>query len=186
MEYLTKKEKLSRVLTRERERRGLSQQDVASSVGASLRNYQRWESGETFPQPYSLRKLQGFFGECINEVMIFDPQEHPLQDDRVLAGDQEEREAVPPQEEHDDQSTSETFSETNKEKTDVVSTEPRISPTSQRTIKYQLPLLCTILLLLILVVIGIVFLIHLTNPSRPTTIKPGGAWFSRSRKHHSR
>ena len=112
MTYLTKKEKLSIILTRERERRGLSQQDVADAVGASLRNYQRWESGETFPQPYSLRKLQGFFGECINEVMIFDPQEHPLQDDRILAGDQEEPEAIPPQEEHDDQSISETLSET--------------------------------------------------------------------------
>ena len=53
MRYLTKKEKLSKVLTRERDRRGLSQQEVASAVGASLRNYQRWESGETFPQPYS-------------------------------------------------------------------------------------------------------------------------------------
>ena len=90
MPYLTRKEKLSRILTRERERRGLSQQDVANAVDVSLRNYQRWESGETFPQPYSLRKLQGFFGECINEALIFDPLEHPLQADRILAGDQEE------------------------------------------------------------------------------------------------
>ena len=116
MTYLTKKEKLSIILTREREIRGLSQQDVADTVGASLRNYQRWESGETFPQPYSLRKLQGFFGECINEVKIFDPHEHPLQHDRVFAGDQEEPKEVPPQEGQDDQSSSETFSETNEEK----------------------------------------------------------------------
>src|SRR6266487_1884120 len=104
MEYLTKKEKLSRVLIRERDRRGLSQQDVANAVDASLRNYQRWESGETFPHPYSLQKLQGFFGECINEVMIFDVQEHPLQD-RLLAGDQEDTGEVPPQERQDYQST---------------------------------------------------------------------------------
>ena len=180
MAYLTKKEKLSRILTRERVRRGLSQLDVANSVDASLRNYQRWESGETFPQPYSLRKLQGFFGECINEVIIFDPQEHPLQDDRILAGDQEEPDEVPPQEEQDNQSFSETFSETIEEKTSTASTEPQISSTSQRTIKHHLPLLCTILLILILIVIGIVLLAHITNPPRPATIKPGGSWFSPS------
>ncbi len=32
MEYLTKRKKLSKVLIRERERRGLSQQDVANAV----------------------------------------------------------------------------------------------------------------------------------------------------------
>ena len=98
MQDLTKKNKLSNVLIRERKRRGLSQQEVADAVGASLRNYQRWESRETFPQPYYWLKLQGFFGECLNEVMTFDEQEHPLQD-RVLAGDKEEPEEVPPQEE---------------------------------------------------------------------------------------
>ena len=163
MPYLTKKEKLSRILTREREKRGLTQEEVANAVGASLRNYQRWESGETYPQPYSLRKLQGFFGECINEVMIFDPQEHPFQD-RILSGDQEEPEAVPPQEEHDDQS-SETLSETDEEKTGTASTEPQISRISQRTIKHKLPLLCTILLILILVAVGIGFIIHNYLPS---------------------
>src|SRR6266516_221885 len=160
MEYLTKKEKLSRVLIRERERRGLSQQDVATAVDASLRNYQRWESGETFPHPYSLQKLQGFFGECINEVMIFDIQEHPLQD-RLLAGDQEDTGAVPPQERQDYQSSE--ADEGNAEKANY---RPRMSPTSQRKIKHKLLILSTILL------------IHITNPPRPTTIKPGGAWIS--------
>jgi transcriptional regulator with XRE-family HTH domain len=177
MPYLTKKEKLSRILTGERERRGLSQQDIADAIGASLRNYQRWESGETFPQPYSLRKLQGFFGECVNEVMIFDPQEHSLQD-RVLAGDQEEPQAVLPLGEHDDQSSSEAFSEAIEEEIGTANTEPRMTPTSQRTIKQKLPLLCTIVLILILIVVSIGFLMHTTNPPRPTKIKPGGAWIS--------
>src|SRR6266702_1735380 len=97
MEYLTKKEKLSKVLTRERNKRDLSQQEVASEVDASLRNYQRWESGETFPQSYSLQRLQDFFGECINEVMIPDVPEHALQD-RPLASDQEDTIAVSPRE----------------------------------------------------------------------------------------
>src|SRR5229473_2693791 len=150
MRYLTKKKKLSKVLIRERKRRDLSQQEVANAVDASLRNYQRWESGETYPQPYSLQKLQGFFGECIHEVMIFDVQEHPLQD-RLLAGDQEDTGAVPPQERQDYQS-SETFSETDERKAEKANTGPRRSPTSQRKIKHNLPLLCMILLILILVV----------------------------------
>ena len=86
MRYLTKKEKLSKFLIRERDRRDLSQQDVASAVGASLRNYQRWESGETFPQPYSWERLQGFFGESINEVMMPDVIENALQDQPLVNG----------------------------------------------------------------------------------------------------
>src|SRR6266516_3763306 len=170
MEYLTKKEKLSKVLIRERKRRGLSQQDVATEVGASLRNYQRWESGETFPHPYSLQKLQGFFGECINEAMIFDIQEHPLQD-RLLAGDQEDTKAVPPQERQDYQSSE--ADEGNAEKANY-----RPRPTSQRKKKHKLLILSTILLILILVIVGIGLLMHITNPPHPTTIKPGGAWIS--------
>jgi len=172
MPYLTKKEKLRRILTREREKRGLSQQEVADAVNASLRNYQRWESAETFPQPYSLRKLQEFFGECINEVMVYDPQEHPLQGDRVLAGDQEEPEANPPPEEHDDQFPSEPFSETVEEQTGPANIEPRISPTTQRREKKKLLLFGMIVLILILVIVGMGILTNYV------TSKPGGAWIS--------
>jgi transcriptional regulator with XRE-family HTH domain len=178
MPYLTKKEKLSEILTREREIRGLSQQDVAHAVDASLRNYQRWESGETFPQPYSLRKLQGFFGECINEVMVYDPQEYPLQDDRILAGDQNEPEEASPQEEQDDQSTPELLSETDNRTAETANNERQTSPITHITTKHYLPVLCTIVFMLILIVIGFVLFIHITNLGRSTTIKPGGAWFS--------
>src|SRR6266702_3040600 len=170
MRYLTKRKKLSKVLIRERKRRGLSQQDVATAVGASLRNYQRWESGETFPQPYYWLKLQGFFGECLNEVIMFDVQEHPLQD-RLLAGDQEDTGEVPPQERQDYQSSE--ADEGNAEKANY-----RPRPTSQRKKKHKLLILSTILLILILVIVGIGLLMHITNPPHPTTIKPGGAWIS--------
>lgn len=179
MQYLTKKEKLSKVLTRERERRSLSQQEVADAVDASLRNYQRWESGDTFPHSYSLQKLQDFFGECINEVMIFDPREHPLPHDRVLAGDQEEPEAVPPQEEHENQSTPEPFSEPNERTAETATNEPPMTSTTLPTKKPNLPLLCAILLIL-LVVAAIGLLIYITNSTHPTVIKPGGIWSSPS------
>ena len=179
MRYLTKKEKLSKVLTRERDRRGLSQQAVASAVGASLRNYQRWESGETFPQPYSWQRLQGFFGESINEVMMPDVIENPLQD-QPLVSDQEHTIAVSPQERQDYQSSSETFSETDEGKVGTANNRPRMSPASKR--KHHLIVFSTILLILILVVVGIGFLIHITYPPHPTAIEPGGAWISPSGK----
>ena len=176
MEYLTKKQKLGKVLIHERMRRGLSQQEVANAVDASLRNYQRWESGETFPHSYSLQKLQGFFGECINEVMIFDAQEHPSQD-RVLAGDHEDPEADILRE-GQDLPSSEPFSETGQGTAETANNQPHIPLTTQRGIKLKSLLLCTILLILILVVIGFVIHMHLINPTHPTTIKPGGAWIS--------
>lgn len=175
MPYLTKKEKLSRVLTHEREKRGLSQHEVASAVGASLRNYQRWESGETFPQPYYWERLQDFFGECINEVMMYDVSEHALQDG-LLAGDQEDTRAVFPQERQDDQS----FSGTDERKADTATNRPRIPPASRRRRKPYLIVFSPILLILILVVVGIGFLIHNTYPPHPKAIKPGGVWISPS------
>ncbi len=175
MRYLTKKEKLSKVLTRERDRRGLSQQEVASAVGASLRNYQRWEGGETFPQLYSWQRLQGFFGECMNEVMMPDVPEHALQD-RLLASGQEDTIAVSPQERQDYQSSSETFSEPDEGKAGTANNGPRMSPASQR--KHNLIVFSTIFLILILVVVGIGFLIYITYPPHPIAIKPGGAWIS--------
>ena len=53
-----------------------------------------------------------------------------------------------------------------------------MSPTSQRKIKHKLLILSTILLILILVVVGIGFLIHIIYPPHHTAIKPGGAWIS--------
>src|SRR5438874_826562 len=160
MRYLTKKEKLSKVLTRERNRRGLSQQDVARAVGASLRNYQRWESGETFPQPYAWQRLQGFFGESINEVMMPDVIENALQDQPLVSG-QEDTIAVSPQERQDYQSSS----EADEGKAGTANNGPRMSPPSQRGIVFS-----TILLILILVVVGIGFLIHITYPPHLITI----------------
>ncbi len=166
MPYLTKKEKLSKFLIRERNKRGLSQQEVASEVDASLRNYQRWESGETFPQTYSWQRLEDFFGESINEAMMPDIIEHASQD-QPLASSQEDTIAVSPQERQDYQSSS----EADEGKVGTANNGSRMSPTSQRGIVFS-----TILLILILVVVGIGFFIHITYP--PQAIKPGGAWIS--------
>ena len=175
MRYLTKKEKLSKFLIDERKRRDLSQEEVADAIGASLRNYQRWESGETFPQQYFLQKLQDYFGESINEALMSDVPKHALQD-QPLVSDQEHTIAVSPQVRQDYQSSSETFSETDEGKVGTANNRPRMSPASKR--KHHLIVFSTILLILILVVVGIGFLIHITYPPHPTVIKPGGAWIS--------
>jgi transcriptional regulator with XRE-family HTH domain len=167
MRYLPKKEKLSKFLIDERKRRDLSQEEVADAVGASLRNYQRWESGETFPQQYFLQKLQDYFGASINEALMPDVPKHALQD-QPLVSDQENTIAVSPQERHDYQSSS----ETDEGKIRTASNRPRMSPAP----KHNLILFGTILLILILVGIG--FIIYITHPLRPTAIKPGGAWIS--------
>src|SRR5439155_19988600 len=85
--------------------------------------------------------------------------------------DQEDTIAVSPQERQDYQSSSETFSEPDEGKAGTANNGPRMSPASQRGIVFS-----TILLILILVVVGIGFLIHITYP--PQAIKPGGAWIS--------
>jgi len=68
MQRPTQKELLKSILTRERNRRELTQEEVAEAVGVSPRTYQRWEQGRTFPHPYYLRKLREFFGVCIDEI----------------------------------------------------------------------------------------------------------------------
>jgi len=171
MRYLTKKEKLSKFLIRERIKRGLSQQEVADEVEASLRNYQRWESGETFPHSYSWQRLEDFFGESLNEAMRSDVREH-VSEDRPLASDQEDTIAVSPQERQDYQSSS----ETDEGKAGTANNGSRMSSASQGGIKHKLIVFSTILLILLLVVVGIGLLIHITYP--PQAIKPGGAWIS--------
>ncbi|AHF08761.1 XRE family transcriptional regulator [Dehalobacter restrictus DSM 9455] len=40
-----------------RKREGLTQQQIADWIGASLRTYQKWESGDTNPDCYYLLRL---------------------------------------------------------------------------------------------------------------------------------
>ncbi len=70
MQRPTQKEHLKRVLTRERNRRELTQEQVAEAIGVSVRNYQRWEKGQSYPQPYYLQQLREYFGPCIDEKDI--------------------------------------------------------------------------------------------------------------------
>src|SRR5947209_17146774 len=78
MHNSNQKEILKRILTQERNRRMLTQEEVAEAIDASLRNYQRWERGENFPQEFYLRKLREFFGPCIDEAILANPPGYEL------------------------------------------------------------------------------------------------------------
>ena len=82
------KENLKRILTQERTRRMLTQEEVAEAIGASTRNYQRWERGENFPQEYYLRKLREFFGPCIDEVIASNDSGNGLNESSIPGGQQ--------------------------------------------------------------------------------------------------
>ncbi len=68
MQRPNQRERLKLVLARERKQRELTQEEVAEAIGASLRNYQRWEQGEVYPQAYYLQRLREYFGPCIDEI----------------------------------------------------------------------------------------------------------------------
>ena len=55
-------------LSREREQRGWSQQEVADQIGTTPVNISRWERGLTSPGPYFRQKLCALFGKSVQEL----------------------------------------------------------------------------------------------------------------------
>src|SRR6266516_1482557 len=55
-------------LRRERERRGLSQEDVAEKIGTTAKIVGRWERGESMPRPYYRQKLIELFEKSAEEL----------------------------------------------------------------------------------------------------------------------
>lgn len=52
----------------EREKRGLSQAELAEQVDVDTANVSRWERGETFPRPRSRKELCTIFGKSLDEL----------------------------------------------------------------------------------------------------------------------
>ena len=46
--------------------KGLTQEQLARSIGVSLNTVQRWESGKTLPSPLAMEKLQEVFEDVLN------------------------------------------------------------------------------------------------------------------------
>src|SRR5579884_1896637 len=65
------------LLKKERERRSLSQQEVAEEMGVDVKTVQRWESGKSFPFPLHRRGLSKIFEKPLSELgLVEDPTDN--------------------------------------------------------------------------------------------------------------
>ena len=48
-----------------RGRKGLTQEQLARSIGVSLNTVQRWEAGKTLPSPLAMEKLQNLLEDVL-------------------------------------------------------------------------------------------------------------------------
>lgn len=88
-ELAVNKEVVSRRLTELREEHGLSQERAAAKVGVTMRQWQRWEGGQSVPYPRNLEAIADAFE--ISVVEFFHPASEtpdpftPTQLDRIEA-----------------------------------------------------------------------------------------------------
>ena len=65
---------LPRQLKANRDRLGLSQEDVAHAIYVSRQTISSWENGKTYPDVQSLLLLSQLFGVTLDEFVIGDPR----------------------------------------------------------------------------------------------------------------
>jgi transcriptional regulator with XRE-family HTH domain len=78
-EMALRRERIAERLGELRERDSLTQEQAAAKVGVTLRQWQRWEAGESVPYPRNLDAVASRFGITVAE--FFDPEEGAV--DRV-------------------------------------------------------------------------------------------------------
>lgn len=66
-EMALRKERVAERLSDLRERGALSQEQAAAKVGVTLRQWQRWEAGESVPYPRNLDSVASAFGISVAE-----------------------------------------------------------------------------------------------------------------------
>lgn len=152
MRRTDQKEQLKSILVGERIRRELTQEQVAEAIGVSPRNYQRWEQGKTFPQPYYLKRLQEFFGPCIDEIFI-----------PIGSGNRSNNHSESP--------------DASDRPPEKISYKPHWPFSFLRDRRYHRPALVVCLAILVLA-ISTGFMLHLTHPYGFGPVKPGGVWVS--------
>lgn len=91
-EMALRREKIAQRLGELREANTLTQEQAAAKVGVTLRQWQRWEAGESVPYPRNMDGIASHFGLSVSE--FFD--ENPLSDGRttILEAKVEELEGV--------------------------------------------------------------------------------------------
>ena len=65
---------LGRVLTENRRRRGMTQDQLAEHLGVSKAAVSKWETGASYPDIFMLPKLASFFDISIDALMGYEPQ----------------------------------------------------------------------------------------------------------------
>ena len=65
----------SQLLKQERKRLGMSQQELAEQVDATLVTVSNWERGKTMPGPYHRRQLNALFGKTLAELELVEEQQ---------------------------------------------------------------------------------------------------------------
>ncbi len=69
-----RRERIAERLTELREQHSLTQENAAARVGVTLRQWQRWEAGESVPYPRNLDSIASKFGLSVAE--FFDETEN--------------------------------------------------------------------------------------------------------------
>jgi len=75
-EMAIRRERIVQRLRELREAHGLTQEQAAARVGVNLRQWQRWEAGDSMPYPRNLDLIASKFGTTVNE--FFEPPETQL------------------------------------------------------------------------------------------------------------
>jgi len=78
-----RREKIAARLAELREQHSLTQEQAAARTGVTLRQWQRWEYGESIPYPRNLDAIASKFGLSVAE--FFDETENGILKDEVTA-----------------------------------------------------------------------------------------------------
>lgn len=63
-----------------RKRRGLSQEEVAETLGVSRQTISKWETGETLPDIRQSKRLAALYGVTLDELIDFDAGVREIQE----------------------------------------------------------------------------------------------------------
>lgn len=79
-EMALRKERVAQKLASLRERNGLTQEQAAAKVGVTMRQWQRWEAGQSVPYPRNLDGIASKFGITVGEFFDEDNAGPPPDD----------------------------------------------------------------------------------------------------------
>lgn len=73
-ETTSKEIRIGHILTKQRHKRGITQEELAACMGVSKASVSKWETSSTYPDITMLPQLAAFFDISIDELMGYEPQ----------------------------------------------------------------------------------------------------------------